>query len=107
VRWQLTFGPTKMGRVRSIVLPRFLADMLGEHIGRYRSADRFVFTAAASGPLCHRNFYRRHFRPTVARSGLPDALRFHNLRHTSAALLIANGRHMEEVKDPSGTARLG
>ena len=27
---------------------------------------------------------------------------FHDLRHTCAALLIANGRHMEEVKDHLG-----
>jgi integrase len=29
---------------------------------------------------------------------LPAGLRFHDLRHTCAAFLIANGRHMEEVK---------
>jgi integrase len=29
-------------------------------------------------------------------------LRFHDLRHTCAALLIANGRHMEETKDHLG-----
>jgi len=33
---------------------------------------------------------------------LPTDLRFHDLRHTCAALLIANGRHMEEVKDYLG-----
>ena len=29
-------------------------------------------------------------------------LRIHDLRHTCAALLIANGRHLEEVKDYLG-----
>jgi integrase len=33
---------------------------------------------------------------------IPETLRFHDLRHTCAALLIANGRHMEEVKDHLG-----
>lgn len=33
---------------------------------------------------------------------LPDGLPLHDLRHTCAALLIANGRHMEEVKDYLG-----
>lgn len=31
-----------------------------------------------------------------------DGVRFHDLRHTCAALLIAAGRHMEEVKDYLG-----
>jgi integrase len=35
-------------------------------------------------------------------AGLPERLRFHDLRHTCAALLIANGRHLEEVKDYLG-----
>jgi integrase len=61
-----------------------------------------VFTAAEGGPLRWRNFYARHFRPAVARARLPKQLRFQDPRHTRAALLIANGRHMEEVKDYLG-----
>jgi integrase len=102
VRGRHATGPTKTGRPRVIALPRFLAEMLGEHVGRYPSADGYVFTSAGGGPIRHRNFYRRHFRPAVARAGLPDGLRFHDLRHTCAAFLIANGRHMEEVKDHLG-----
>jgi hypothetical protein len=33
---------------------------------------------------------------------VPQDLRFHDLRHTCAAILIANGQHMEEVKDHLG-----
>jgi integrase len=102
VRGKLVIGPTKTGKPRSIPLPRFLAQMLGEHVGRYPSEDGFVFTAREGGPVRHRNFYRRHFRPAVTTAGLPEALRFHDLRHSCAALLIANGRHMEEVKDHLG-----
>jgi integrase len=89
-------GPTKTGKRRTITVPRFLATMLGEHIGRY--SDRYVFTAAEGSAVHHRNFKRRHYTPAVERAGLPEGLRFHDLRHTAAALLIANGRHMEEVK---------
>lgn len=52
--------------------------------------------------LRQRNFYDRHFKPAVGAAGLPEALRFHDLRHTCAALLIANGQHMEEVKEYLG-----
>jgi integrase len=107
-------GPTKTGKHRTITVPRFLAKMLAEHIGRYPSADGFVFTAAEGGPIHHRNFRRRQFHAACIKSALGtitkdqhgqkhyEGVRFHDLRHTCAALLIANGRHMEEVKDYLG-----
>jgi integrase len=106
VRGQLVLGPTKTGKKRTVAIPRFLAQMIGEHLGRYPS-DTFVFTAREGGPIRHRNFYRRHFRPAVETAherdqSIPLGLRFHDLRHTCAALLIADGRHMEEVKDHLG-----
>jgi integrase len=61
-------GPTKTGKARTITVPRFLAEMIGEHIGRYPS-DEYLFTAAEGGPVRHRNFMRRHFKPAVARAG--------------------------------------
>ena len=99
---QLIIGPTKTGRPRTLTLPRFLAEMIGEHIGSYPSADGFVFTMAEGGPIRQRNFYRRHFKPAVLEADLPAGLHFHSLRHTCAAFLIADGRHMEEVKDHLG-----
>ncbi|HKY77756.1 MAG TPA: tyrosine-type recombinase/integrase [Acidimicrobiia bacterium] len=98
----LVVGPTKTGRPRTLTLPRFLAEMLGEHVGRYPSPEGFVFTMAEGGPIRQRNFYRRHFKPAVLDADLPAGLHFHSLRHTCAAFLIADGRHMEEVKDHLG-----
>jgi integrase len=114
VRGRLTFGPTKTGRSRVVAIPRFLTAILREHVERYPSPDGFVFTAREGGPIRHRNLYRRHFRPAVqsacskavedgrADMAIPGGLRFHDLRHTCTAILIANGRHMEEVKDHRG-----
>jgi integrase len=45
---------------------------------------------------------RRHFKPAVVRAGLREQLRFHDLRHTAAALLIAEGATMEQVKQILG-----
>ena len=90
-------GPTKTGKRRTIVVPRFLAQMLGEHIGRYPAPDGWVFTAAEGGPVHHHNFRHRHYTRAAEDAGLPG-VRFHDLRHTCAALLIAAGRHLEEVK---------
>jgi integrase len=96
---QLIAGPTKTGRPRTLTLPRFLAEILGEHVGRYPTPEGFVFTMTEGGPIRQRNFYRRHFKPAVLDAGLPAGLHFHSLRHTCAAFLIADGRHMEDVAD--------
>jgi hypothetical protein len=69
--------------------------------------------AAASGDdeaaeredeMQHRLFYRRHFKPAV-RLSLPPAkagLRFHDLRHTCASLLIAAGAHPKVIQERLG-----
>lgn len=99
---QHVIGPPKSGRRRTLTIPRFLVDMLGAHLAEYPSANGYVFTSTEGAMLRHRNFYDRHFKPAVNAAGLPAVLRFHDLRHTCAALLIANGRHMEEVKEYLG-----
>jgi len=102
VRGQIQIGQTKTGKTRRLLVPKFLMGKLRAPVAAYPSGDGFVFTASEGGPIRHRNFYRRHFKPAVTAAGLPASLRFHDLRHTCAALLIANGRHMEEVKEYLG-----
>ena len=41
---------------------------------------------------------KRHFKPAVVAAGLPERLRFHDLRHTAAALMIDEGASLEQVK---------
>ena len=50
VRGKLIAGPTKTHVRRSVTLPVFLADMLGEHIGTY-SENGYVFTMSEGGPI--------------------------------------------------------
>jgi integrase len=97
VRGALVAGPTKTGKRRTLLIPQFLSELLAEHLHAYGSSD-YVFTSARGGPVRHRNFSRRHFRPAVAAAGLPHELRFHDLRHTCAAILIATGANLQEVK---------
>ena len=65
-----------------------------------------MFTAPDGGPLRHRGFMARTYRPAVKTAGLPASLRFHDLRHTCAALLIAAGAHLEEIRDHLGHATI-
>jgi len=97
----VTLGPTKTGAHRTVSLPPFLIEMLDAHVDTSASSDGFVFTSAEGTPL-RRNFYRRHFKPAVIRAGLPPDLRFHDLRHTCAALLIAQGAHPKEIQERMG-----
>ncbi len=50
----------------------------------------------------HGNSYRRSFKPAVVRAGVDHRCRFHDLRHTAAALMIAEGAHLLAVKERHG-----
>jgi integrase len=99
----LYFSEPKTYEHRSVTLPAFLADELLEHLAS-RPADpaAFVFTSPGGSTLNHKNFYRRHFKPAVARADLPSATRFHDLRHTCAALCIAVGAHPKAIQERLG-----
>ncbi len=60
----------------------------------------FVFTSSAGTPLDQRNALR-HFKAALRRAGLPDR-RLHDLRHSCATLLLAQGAHPKVVADLLG-----
>jgi integrase len=97
---RIQVGLTKTGKRRTVSLPRFLCDMLGEHIGRFPTNNGYIFSAPRGGPL-RRNFYRRQFLPAVKKAGFTP-LRFHDLRHTAASIAIANGAHPKEIQERLG-----
>jgi integrase len=65
---------------------------------RPHDPEAFVFSAQRGGRLRHNNFYQRLFCPALRRAGLPEQVRFHDLRHTCAALLIAQGAHPKAIQ---------
>jgi integrase len=71
VAGQLIFGPTKNYRNRTIVLPRFLRDMLNEHLLHHTApgTEGLLFTAENGSPLRNSNFNRRVWKPTSRRPG--------------------------------------
>lgn len=95
--------PTKNRQRRTVPIPRFLADELAAHLAdRANDPDALVFPAPDGGPHRHSAFYHSYYRPAVRRAGVPPRTRFHDLRHTCAALLIAQGHHPKAIMELMG-----
>ncbi|HYY78707.1 MAG TPA: tyrosine-type recombinase/integrase [Actinomycetes bacterium] len=101
---RLVWGTTKTYARRTVHLPRFLCDQLAGYLAeRPHGPDDLVFTAPQGGPLREQKFVAGFFKPAAARVGLPR-LRFHDLRHTCASLLIARGASVKAVQAQLGHA---
>jgi integrase len=78
--------------------------MIGEHLERFDAPQGYLFSSAQGGPVRHHNFKVRHFNPAVRRAsedpalGIPAGLRFHDLRHTCAAILIGQGWNPKQIQ---------
>lgn len=86
---------------RSLTLPRFLIEVLTEHLEAAPGSE-FVFVGTEGGLLRRNNFRRRRWKPAVLAAGLDMRLRFHDLRHTCASILIAQGAHPKEIQSRLG-----
>jgi hypothetical protein len=80
-------------------------DLPGELVAELRrwrlqcppGAHDLVFPNGAGNPENYGNLLNRGFYPALRRSGLRK-IRFHDLRHTFASLLIANGEHPKRIQ---------
>lgn len=96
--------PKSRRGVRSVDVPEQLRDLL-IRLTAGKEHDELVFTAPRGGQYLSSWFYDRYWAPALARAaehGLRKRPRVHDLRHTHAAWLIAEGRPL-----PSIQARLG
>jgi integrase len=91
---------------RTIRLPLFVLDALAGHRRRMLAEGQgvkagTVFVTRTGNYLGKSNLIRQVFKPLLKRAGVP-AIRFHDLRHTRASILLA---HAESIKAVS--SRLG
>jgi integrase len=106
----LTDVKSRAGR-RVVEIPALTVAALREHRGRQaeerlRLGDAWehpelVFTTTIGTFLSPTNLTRQSFRPLLKRAGLP-LIRFHDLRHTAASLLLAAGVHPKVVQERLG-----
>ncbi|HLZ70486.1 MAG TPA: site-specific integrase [Dehalococcoidia bacterium] len=62
-----------------------------------------IFTTAIGTPIERGNILRRSFWPLLEQAGLPR-IRFHDLRHTAATILLADGENVKAVQERLGHA---
>ena len=99
----LRFGPPKTAASRRrVALPRQLTSALQSHIERHPpDASGLIFQAPQGGPIRRASWRQRFWLPAV-RSSVGQPCRFHDLRHTHAALLIAGGEHPKVIQSRLG-----
>lgn len=96
-------GTPKSHKRRSVPLTGGVANQLSELIvGRGR--DDLVFTTARGSQLESNNWRVRYFTSAVKAAGLPDGLRPHDLRHTTASLLVRSGASVKALQTMMGHA---
>lgn len=100
-RGELQIVDTKTYEHRSVPIPRSLVEELATHLGSI-GPDDFVWQSPQGGPFRYGNWFKRHFKPAVARAGLPSGTRFHDLRHSYAAMLISKGAHPRSIMERLG-----
>ncbi len=105
---------TKRGRRRVNLTPRTVAALKAH---RKRQLERrvrlaglyedhgLIFSSENGTPLNPENLVKRSFKPLLERAGLPE-IRFHDLRHTCATLLLGRGVHPKIVQELLGHATI-
>ena len=70
----------------------------------WRACD-LVFPTRVGTPISRHNLVTRSFKPLLVRAGLPD-IRFHDLRHTCATLMLVVGTNPKVVQEMLGHANV-
>lgn len=95
-------GTPKTGKIRKIDLSQELMQVLREwKMACPPNVNNLVFPNSDGNYQDANNMIKRRFKPSLERAGI-DTIRFHDLRHTYASLLLANGAPMKYVQHQLG-----
>ena len=103
--------PPKNNRTRRVDLSASARRALQRHrvaqnterleIGPAWEDNNLVFPNTLGRPMSARNLLARSYVPLLARAGVPK-IRFHDLRHTAATLMLAQGVHYKIASEMLG-----
>jgi integrase len=91
--------------VREVVLLPTLQQILAKHSLEHEGST-FVFETHDGRQMKPRTVLRRAVEDTLRRSGIQKKLRFHDLRHTHAAILIDQGHPDSFICEQMGHANI-
>jgi len=95
--------PKSKASRRTVPLPDFLIEALAEHLAGFPAElDELVFRNERGGPLRRANFRQWVWLPALARSGLVERPKFHDLRHCYATWLVSDGVPVNVVQAVMG-----
>ena len=112
----LTIAEPKTARSRRLItLTAAAANALRRHrsaqakerlrLGAIWEDNDLVFANEIGRPIEAGNLLRRSFWPLLERAGLPH-MRFHDLRHTAATLMLGQGVHPKVVAEMLGHSQI-
>ncbi|MBI4591454.1 MAG: tyrosine-type recombinase/integrase [Candidatus Rokubacteria bacterium] len=96
--------PKSRKGLRAIDMAPTVAHTLQGHLLKVADVpDALVFPARRGKPMDPDNLIKREFQPALVRAELRQ-IRFHDLRHTYASLLINNGENIKYIAEQMGHA---
>ncbi len=99
-------GTPKTNKIRYVDMSKELAKVLKEwRLACPHSELDLVFPNSEGLYTDVHNMTKRRFKPALRRAGIEE-IRFHDLRHTYASLLLANGAPMKYVQSQLGHASI-
>jgi integrase len=109
-------SPKTAGSRRRVSLTRAATEALRRHrlaqnaerlkLGAAWDDNGLVFANELGRPIEAGNLLRRSFWPLLAKAGLPR-IRFHDLRHTAATLMLGKGVHPKIASEMLGHSKIG
>ena len=109
----LVFSEPKNASRRALGLPQRVVEALRIHRKRQLEEtvragagwqdNGLVFATKHGSPVDAQNVVNRHFKPLLARAGLPP-IRFHDLRHSCLSLLAQRGEPIRDLQALAGHA---
>jgi len=99
-------GRLSATKTRTVFLCESAAELIAEQLAECpTNGVGLVWSGPEGGPIRKDNFMARVYRPAVTRAGFAP-LRFHDLRHTYAALMVRAGAHPKMLQSQMGHASI-
>lgn len=99
------YRPKSKNSIRKIDLgPTMIKQLKKWKIACPPTKLNLVFPSESGGPLHQGSFVKSFFWPTLKKAGL-SKIRFHDLRHTYASLLILQGENIKYIQKQLGHAK--